>query len=203
MPILRQQSRQLERLLVTRGLSLVRKCICIVALMAFGDGMLGAAELPPSEYQVKAAFLINFPKYVDWPASAFAQTNSALVIGVLGESKITAEIQKLLVTTRTINDRMIIFTNFASGVEPGGCHILYIPASEQRRSTDVLAKLNGSTVLTVGESADFLDGGGIINMALRDKKIALEVNLIAADAARLKISAKLLSVASVVKGKTK
>ena len=203
MPILRQQSGQLDRFLTPRGLSLARKFLCIVACLTVVVGLLGAAELPPSEYQVKAAFLINFPKYVDWPASAFAQTNSPLVIGALGESKITDEIQKLLVTGRIFNDRKIVFTNFASGVEPGGCHILYVPASELRRSPDVLAKLKGSTVLTVGESSDFLDGGGIINMVLRDKKIALEVNLVAADAARLKISSKLLNVASVVKGKAK
>jgi len=162
-----------------------------------------AQEAAPTEHQVKAAFLINFPKYVDWPASSFDETNSPLIIGVLGESKITDEIQKLLVTGRAINDRKIVFTNFAAGVEPGNCHILYIPASELRRSPEILAKLKGKTVLTVGENTDFLDGGGIINMALREKKIALEVNLVAADAARLKISSKLLSVAAVVKGKAK
>jgi hypothetical protein len=182
-----------------------RACLCALLVMAVGwiaaTSVLTAAEPMPSEYQVKAAFLINFPKYVDWPAEAFAETNSPIVIAVLGETKVSDEIRKIS-AGRTINGREIVLKRLASGEAAGDCHILFIPAAKQPYSPNLLAQTKGG-VLTVGESGDFLDSGGIVNLARRDQKITLEVNLIAADKARIKISSKLLSLASVVKGKSK
>jgi hypothetical protein len=165
-----------------------------------GTSVTIAEEPLPSESQVKAAFLINFPKYADWPAAAFAETNSPIVIAVLGETLVTEEIQKVI-TGRTVNGRKIVLKRLTSGEEPGVYHVLFISAAEQRHSPDVLAKLKDASVLTVGESDDFLEGGGIINLARRDRKIALEVNLVAANRAGIKVSSKLLNVASVVKSK--
>lgn len=167
-----------------------------------GTSVSIAEEPMPSEYQVKAAFLINFPKYVDWPAEAFAGTNSPVVLAVPGDTKVAEEIQKVI-AGRTVNGREIVLKRLASGEESGVCHILFISAAEQQRSADVFAKLKDASVLTVGESDGFLESGGIINLVRRDQKIALEVNLTAAGNARIKISSKLLSVASVVKGKSK
>jgi hypothetical protein len=91
----------------------------------------------------------------------------------------------------------------APGEELGNCHILFISSAEQQRAPSLLAKLRDTSILTVGESDDFLERGGIINLARRDQKIALEVNLVAANTAGIQISSKLLKVASVVKGKAK
>ena len=183
-------------------------CAFLCALFVMGVGWIAgtsvsSAEEPmSSEYQVKAAFLINFPKYVDWPAEAFAATNSPIVIAVLGQTKVTAEIQKII-AGRTVNGREIVLKRLASGEASGVCHILFISAAEQQHSPSLLTQLKDASVLTVGESDDFLERRGIINLARRDQKIALEVNLTAADKARIKISSKLLGVASVVKGKSK
>ena len=174
-----------------------------VAVVWIAGTPLSIAEEPQaSEYQVKAAFIINFPKYVDWPAEAFAQTNSPIVIAVLGETKVSGEIQKLI-AGRTVNGREIVLKRLASGEESVVCHILFVPEAEQQRSPNLLAKVRDSGVLTVGESEDFLERGGTINLALRGGKIALQVSLLAADKARIKIGSKLLGVASVVKGKSK
>jgi hypothetical protein len=172
-----------------------------LALMLFVASTV-AQETAPSEYLVKAAFLINFPKYVDWAPEAFAETNSPIVIAVLGESEMTAELRKII-AGRIVNGREIVLKRLDSDDASGVCHVLFVPATEQKRLPNLLAKLKAGGVLTVGESDGFLDRGGIINLARRDQKIALEVNLIAADQARIKISSKLLNVASVVKGKTK
>jgi len=173
----------------------------IVAWGFFHTASLRAADLPVlPEAQVKAAFLINFPKYMDWPAEAFAETNSPVVIAVLGESKVADELQKAIVG-RTVAGREIVLKRLASGQTPVDCHILFISASEKNASA-VLFGLKHNAILTVGETADFLDHGGIINLARRDRKIALDVDLIAASDARIKISSKLLSVANVVKGGT-
>jgi hypothetical protein len=159
-----------------------------------------AEEPVASEYQVKAAFLINFPKYTEWPAVAFTDTNSPIVIAVLGETPVTGEIQKII-TGRTVNGRKIALKLLTSGEEPGVCHILFISAAEQWHLPDVLTKFKDTGVLTVGESDGFLESGGIINLARRDQRIALEVNLIAANKAQIKISSKLLNVASLLKSK--
>jgi len=161
-----------------------------------------AQQPAPSEQQVKAAFLINFPKYAEWPVTAFAETNSPIVIALLGESKVTEELEKII-PGRVANGRKIVLKRLASGEETDGCHILFISSAEQQRSPNLLAKLKDTSILTVGESDDFLERGGIINLARRDQKIALEVNLTAATRAKIQISSKLLNVASVVKGKSK
>jgi hypothetical protein len=167
-----------------------------------GTSVAIAEEPMASEYQVKAAFLVNFPKYADWPAAAFSATNSPLVLAVAGETKVTDEIQKNI-AGRTVNGRKIVLKRLATGEELGGCHILFISAAEQRRAPNLFTQLKDTSVLTVGETDDFLERGGIINLARRDQKIALEVNLTAANKARIKISSKLLAVASVVNGKSK
>jgi hypothetical protein len=173
----------------------------MMAVGWIGGTPVSVAEEPlASEYQVKAAFLINFPKYVDWTAAAFAETNSPIVIAVLGETPVTDELQKAA-AGRTVNGRNIILKHLTYGEEYGICHILFISAAEERHSPEVLAKLKDASVLTVGESDGFLESGGIINLARRDQKIGLEVNLIAANKARIKVSSKLLNVASAVKTK--
>jgi hypothetical protein len=172
-----------------------------LALMLFAAGAR-AQETAPSEDQVKAAFLINFPKYADWPAEAFAETNSPVVLAVDNESKVAGELQKVI-AGRRVNGRRIVLKRLAAGEESGACHIRFVSAAEQRRSPNLLAKLKDTNILTVGESDDFLERGGIINLARRDQRIALEVNLAAAEKAGIKISSKLLGVARVVKGEAK
>jgi hypothetical protein len=193
-----EASRMARRSIASRPLALVLSFI----LLHSSGAALFAQEGPVPEPQVKAAFLVNFPKYVDWPAEAFAETNSPIVIAVLGESEVTAELQKI-VAGRTVNGRKIVLKRLASGEESYVCHILFVAAAEHRRSPNLLARLKDTSILTVGESDNFLERGGIINLARRDQKIALEVNLAATDRAGLKISSKLLSVAGVVKGRTR
>src|ERR1043165_203274 len=94
--------------------------LCVLLVMAVG--WLGrpldavAEEVPVPEQVVKAAFILNFPKYVEWPAEAFARSNSPIVIAVLGETKVTAEIQKVI-AGRSVNGREIVLKRVASGEE--------------------------------------------------------------------------------------
>ena len=161
--------------------------------------MLPAQEWP-SETQLKAAFLVNFPKYVEWPSGMFVETNSPIVVAVLGEGNLDGELRKMT-ETKVIKGRPGIFRRLTADDDCSGCHVVFISAEQQRRSAGSVARLKDASILTVGESDDFLENGGMINLARRDRKIALEVNLAAVGKARLKISSKLLSVASVVKRK--
>ncbi|HEX3798153.1 MAG TPA: YfiR family protein [Verrucomicrobiae bacterium] len=153
-----------------------------------------------TEYQVKALFLLNFSKYIDWPAEAFAQPDSPIVISILGENKFGDDLEHAL-AGKTVNDRKIVIRPITSDSDWAKCHILFISASEKRRTPDVLVRVRSLPVLTVGETEQFAQQGGIINFTKRDGKVRLEIDLHAAQQARLQISSRLLSVADVVRGK--
>jgi len=157
-------------------------------------------QVAPSETQLKAAFLVNFPKYVEWAAETTAQTNGPIVVATWGETNLGDELRKMT-QGKTINGRLVVFKILEENDNVADCHVLFIPDSARRRVPALLEKLKGSSVLTVGESDDFLEKGGMINLARRDRKVRLEINLVSSRQANLKISSKLLSVADVVKGK--
>jgi len=179
-----------------------RACLLLWVLLglACGAGSAIAQGKAPPDYEVKAAFLVNFAKYVEWPDEAFASTNSPIVIASFGESKLTEAVRKL-VHGRSSSGHPIVFEVMAESDKAENYHVVFIPDDLRRRTPKILEKFQGKAVLTVGESERFLDDGGVINFVLRDRKVRLDINLDAAKAARLKISSKLLGVADVVKGK--
>ncbi len=160
-----------------------------------------AQDAPPTESQVKAAFLVNFPKYVTWPAEVFAQSNSPITIAVLGDDAVASVVAEMI-KDKAVDGHPLVLKRAAGPEEIGAdCLIVFVAAASRESAPAVLRKLRKTSVLTVGESDGFFDHGGIINLTHRGKKIRLEVSLTAARVARLKISSQLLSVADVVKGK--
>jgi hypothetical protein len=147
-----------------------------------------------SESQVKAAFLLNFPKYVDWPASVLPETNTPIRVTIIGNKELSAEFGKMC-ENKVINGHPIVLTSMVSPADcDGNCHIVFVASASQR---ELLDKLRGKNALTVGESDDFIDLGGVINLTRHERKIRLQVNLTAARNANLTISSKLMSVADV------
>ena len=181
-----------------RTFQTLRLLLAGLAWMATSAGW--AQSKSPPDYEVKAAFLANFPKYVEWSAEAPADTNSPTVVACLGESKVSEALRKVI-QSRPPNAGAIVAKVITAEAESADCHILFIGGAERRRLPAVLARLKGASVLVVGESDDFLDKGGTINLALRDRRVRVEVNLHAARQANLIINSKLLGVADVVKGK--
>ena len=168
-----------------------------------GISTAGAEEEMPADFQVKAAFLINFPKYVDWPANAFAETNSPITVAIFGDENVANEVQNMIGSGRIIGGHPLVLKRIAREEEINrDCQILFIGASERQRIPSILEKIRGEKILTVSESDDFLEQGGIINLARQGRKIRLQVNLTAAGNAQLKISSRLLVAADVVKGKS-
>ena len=161
-----------------------------------------SAETSLTEYQVKALFLLNFTKYIDWPEAAFSGTNSPVTIGLYGGGKLL-EIVKQTAVDRTVNGRQIVVQSMEKGSPPGKCQVLFISDSEKKLTDEILEKMKGLPILTVGETDQFLDQGGVINFVKKEAKIRLEINLDAARQANLQISSKLLNVADLVKGRVK
>jgi hypothetical protein len=159
-----------------------------------------AEEAPFSEYQVKSAWLLNFARFVEWPPTGFPNAKAPFVVGVVGRGPFGKELEQAF-AGKIVKGRAFEVRRLASDSDLRGCHILFFMSSEKRRLRDSFEKLSGFPVLTVGESDEFLDQGGIINFLLKDKSVRFEINLKAAQAAGLKLDANLLKVAVAVRGK--
>ena len=160
-----------------------------------------ASDAPTlSEYQVKALFLFNFTKYVDWPTNTFSDDSAPIVIGVVGQDNFGDKF-KQVIGDRTVNGRKVVVKRVQNADEFKGCQILFVSASEKARESDLLETLKDSAVLTVGETERFLTEEGMVNLVKKDNKIRVEINLTPAGRANLKLSSKLLGVADVVLGK--
>jgi hypothetical protein len=166
--------------------------LSLVWLLSVGDGR--AQESPPTEYQIKAAFLFNFAKFVEWPAAAFNEATSPMVIGILGENPFRDELQRMI-RGKFINNRPLVIKEFRSPAEATNCHILFISTSEKQQLPEILKSLHGTSVLTVSETGRFTETGGMINFVVEGNKVRFQINEAPARSAGLKISSKLLSLA--------
>jgi hypothetical protein len=174
--------------------------LLLLLLLGVSRGFSDETPAPFTEYQVKALFLLNFTKYVDWPTNTFAATNTPITIGVYGKNDFGDDLQTA-VAGRCVNGRSIVIRQLDGTNDLAGCQILFISPSEENRQGEILALVKALPVLTVGETDQFLQQGGAIHFLKKESKVRLEINLEAARLANLKISSKLLNVADLVKGK--
>ena len=140
------------------------------------------------DVQVKAAFLLNVIKFVQWPTSS-----NPLVIGVIGDRALAAAIGAA-VKTKTGDGRAIEVRGLEAGDDPSGCDVLHVGDAGTADTVAVLSRVRGP-VLTVGETPRFLRDGGIIRMFIEDRRIRFQVNRAKADDSGLRISSQLLSLA--------
>jgi hypothetical protein len=172
----------------------------LLAGISLALARLASAEDVSLEYKVKAAFLYNFAKFIEWPAED-AGSVGPLTIAVLGEDPFGSALAQL-VQGNTIRNRALVLKHYtdAHGLEP--CHILFISASEERHLSQILDRLRNAPVLTVSEVPRFTQMGGIIHFGLEQNKVRFEINLDAAQRAQLKISSKLLQSARIYREAT-
>jgi hypothetical protein len=150
----------------------------------------------PLEYEVKAAFLYNFAKFTEWPVEE--EGEDPIVIGVLGEDPF-GELLDNTVRGKLVRGRTLQIKRFDKLSEDlKGCHILFIGVSESNRIARALKYLEGARVLTVGESRTFCSVGGSINFVLDRRRVRFEISVAAAERAGLKLSSKLLKLATLV-----
>jgi hypothetical protein len=165
----------------------------VLAAQLLRGGFVLAQNGGYSEYQVKAAFLYNFGKFVEWPANDFASTNAPLIIGVYGEDPFGNDIAEV-VQGRNINGHPVV-TRDVSLSELKNCQILFIARSKQKSMNEILRALDGAGVLTVTENMDPAEPGFMINFVLENDRIRFEIDNTAAEKVGLKLSSKLLMLA--------
>ena len=167
------------------------------AWVLFGAACLLAQQANPTEYQVKAAYLYNFGKFVDWPAKV-AATSDFFNICVLGEDPFGTTFDATI-AGESINGKKVVVKRITRPQDAVSCRILFISSSEEGRLQEILAALDKTSVLTVSDIAQFTVRGGMIRFVREANRVRFEVNLSTAEHAGLTLSSQLLKVAITVK----
>ena len=161
----------------------------------------GAQASPPNEYQIKAAFLFNFAKFIDWPLSSFANPQAPFSICILGNDPFGRAIDDAM-QGKTIGEHPVSVQRPKEVAEARHCQIVFAGRAETRNTLVILEGLRGTNVLFVGETDGFAVSGGTIQFTLEENHVRFLINVDAADRAGLKFSSKLLALAKIVHGGT-
>jgi len=161
-------------------------------------GLLAAPASPGQDrlYQLKAAFIVNFAQYVEWPTEAFPTDETPFVFGVLGDSPLRPTL-KDLIAGENVNGRKAVVEEYKSVRDIQRCHILFISDSEKTRLPTILRALKGRSILTVSDLEGFEREGGMIRFVTQTR-VRFRINSAAASEANLTISSKLLRLADSV-----
>jgi YfiR/HmsC-like len=170
---------------------------CLVAALL----LCGNVHAAVGEYQVKAVFLFNFSRFVDWPESAFPTPDAPFVIGVFGHDPFGSELDD---ATRgeTVNGRPLVVRRVHDAVEAAACQILFVHRSEAAHMDEILATLDHRSTLTVSDLEEAGQRGAMIALVTENNRIRLRVNVDSARAAHLVISSKLLRSAEIIESPT-
>jgi len=183
---------QLSRHFIVFGLLLWGWCAPLAG-QALAEVSLEVASV---EHEVKAAFIHNFTKFIDWPPEAFEEENSPLRIGILGTGPIDNSLMNL--NGKKVRERLLEVSRVKNLNEVSQYHIIFVNPSEKRRMQSILSILKGTGILTIGDTAGFAGQCGIINFYLKSGKVRFEINIEASHRENLQISSKLLRLARIV-----
>lgn len=149
-----------------------------------------------SEAKIKAVFLYNFTRFVEWPGKSFSGENSPFIIGILGNDPFGAYIEQAIKGEK-VGNHLIEIRRYDSVNEIKDCHILFINLQDGSMIKEAISKASGKNILTVSDANNFAGWGGIIRFYSEESKVKIEINTSAAKAANLSISSKLLSVSQI------
>jgi YfiR/HmsC-like len=161
---------------------------------------LARTQAQPSltEAQAKAGFILNFARYVEWPATAFGSREAPVLACLLERDALVGALTAL--EGRLVQGRPLKVRRSLSAEDTQGCHLVFIGEAEERRIVPLLRALAGQPVLTVGDADRFVDLGGAIGIVLGEERLQFEVNRAALEQAQLKAGASLLKLARSVVG---
>jgi hypothetical protein len=167
-------------------------------LLALLTGPLQAATpvAPANEYALKSVFLYNFCHFIEWPDSSFTSPNDPFVIGIVGDDPFGSSLKEA-VEGETYRNRPIVIEHYRGPKDIKHCHLLFVAKSENSHVDAILKAVTSKSVVTVGETEDFLNHGGMIALATDRTRVRLRIKPEAMRAANLSVSSKLLRVADI------
>jgi hypothetical protein len=157
----------------------------------------GEARAQTKEYQVKAAFLLNFAQFVEWPEAAFSGSDPPLRIGILGNDPFGPALEQIL-NGESIGNHKLTIRRAKQIEDLTNCQVVFVCSSEQNHLQEILARLDSHPVVTVSEVAGFAKQGGTINFYREQNKVRFEINTVSALKSGLKISSQLLRLGKIV-----
>ena len=167
----------------------------VVALSAV---LAAKAADPAFEYKVKAGFLFNFLKFGEWPSNTLASADAPFLVGVLDNDP-AAPVLRQALAGKTVNARKIEVRSLPDPAGARVCHLLFLSRAQQNSVDEIRQQLKEAPVLTVGETDQFCQRGGMINFVRQDESFRFEINLEAIKRSGLNISSRLASMATIVK----
>jgi hypothetical protein len=182
---------------VLRRTRIVCACVVLLFFPFAAAGPDASAQATSGEYELKAAFLFNFAKFIDWPPSSFASPQANFSICILGTDPFGSVMDDLL-RGKTIGIHAVEVLRRGGMADVRRCQMVFVSSSEKGRVKEILDGLRGTNTLVVGETPGFAAAGGTIQFAIEENHVRFLINTDAADRAGLKVSSKLLSLAHVV-----
>lgn len=183
---------KLSRHLVVSGLLLWGWC----APMAGPAVAVESAYVASVEYEVKAAFIHNFTRFIEWSPEAFEGKNSPFRIGILGTGPIDEPLMNL--TGKKVDRRSLEVSRVQNLQEVSQYQIIFVNPSEKNRTRSILKTLQDTSILTIGDMNGFAEQCGVINFYLQNGKVRFEINNKASRRQSLHISSRLLRLARIV-----
>jgi hypothetical protein len=170
----------------------------LVVFAAFSMSPVGWTQSNPrGEYDLKAAFLFNFAKFIDWPPGSFTSPETPFTICILGRDPFGHALDDTL-QGKLIRDRTLAVRRLKDRTEARSCQMVFVSSTESAHLAEILESLRGTNVLIVGETNGFAAAGGIIELTLEDNRVRFAINVDAAGRAGLTFSSKLLALAKLV-----
>jgi hypothetical protein len=178
-----------------------RECghlLCGLAVVALALALISPANVQgqrskPTEYEVKATYLYNFTKFVDWPAKV-VPAKGDFSICVLGQDPF-GPVLDAIIADETVAGKSVVAKRVPTPQDAMNCHVLFISSSENARLKQILTTLGDASVLTVSDFPEFTQRGGMVQFILEGSRVRFEVNQAAAEHAGLTLSSELLKVA--------
>lgn len=189
-----------------KKLSISKIPVAILFSLFFAINLVVSADAqsPVDEYRVKAAFIANFLRYIEWPAQTQAGEAHPLRVGILGDDPFEGGLEQAL-AGRSINGKHVIVERIEriDGLNKKVFQVLFVSRSEEHRFQEIFSETCDRPVLTIGDGSLFTAAGGIIGFYEENRKIRFEINRSCADRGSLKISSQLLKLAKIVDGPTR
>jgi len=172
--------------------------LVLAGLLSLAAASAARAQAPPSvEYQVKAAFLVSFANFIEWPSGTFQNDKAPLNFCVFRHDPFGSTLDDVI-RGKTINDREVLARRIMELPDLKSCQIIFVSNVEDKHLSEVVSSLLGTSALVVGESENFAERGGGVQFFLDANKVRFAVNVDATQRARLKVSSKLLALARIV-----
>jgi hypothetical protein len=177
----------------------VLSILFLAGLPTVGWTAEGELSAVPTDFEVKAVFLYNFAKFIEWPADAFKNADTNFVIGVIGQDPFGNVLESRL-EGKSVQGKALVFKKLVSPNQAADCQVLFVSSSEANDWFAIHKILDGSPVLTVSDIDAFVQQGGMVGFELEKKRVRFNINLTAAEKSSLKISSQLLKLAKRVHG---